>query len=490
MLLVLLVVVTTAMEHLLSGGDDGESKPEDGNVPLLRKVNDIEGGERGSAVAQNSVSTADLPFIVSVFSAKTNIAKLCKHDATSETAALNGMRVLSMAWIILGHTFLMPQAIAGYDNPDEVVGNYGAQNSYSIQLILGAEIGVDSFFFLSGFLLSHLTLAKLAKPGAKAFGVIQWVQAMVYRYLRLTPSFAFAMLVYWGITFNLSSGPFAANFQHSITRRCVNSWWSELLYLMNFVPYDPDSVCMGWTWYLGNDFIFAAIALIIIPIYCKSRVAGWGMAVIIFAASCAVTMYAVVKDNLGIYVFDAHYRAYSNEAYSRPWNRIPAYLVGVCAAWILADARASGAAERFWKSFCWTSFYTAFALAVMLFTVFAPETDFAPTTNSWGPLANGLYLVFIRPAWAAAMAAITVVCIGNANPLKEVNSFLSRSEWTALARLTCESAGCFPSPLSLSLSPLTIGHKSRRRVPRASNHHQDACRQYDNKIPLQFIRHA
>jgi hypothetical protein len=34
------------------------------------------------------------------------------------TSALNGVRVLSMVWIVLGHSFLMAGATAGYRNPD------------------------------------------------------------------------------------------------------------------------------------------------------------------------------------------------------------------------------------------------------------------------------------------------------------------------------------------------------------------------------------
>ena len=128
--LFVLVAVSTGAEHFASPEDgNGEatasiSNPENGHVPLLRKGDDIENGAKKS-MTNDSRSKSKLPFLFKVFSAKTNIGKLCKHDAKSETAALNGMRVLSMAWIILGHTFLMPQAIAGYDNPDEVVGHYG-----------------------------------------------------------------------------------------------------------------------------------------------------------------------------------------------------------------------------------------------------------------------------------------------------------------------------------------------------------------------------
>ena len=33
-------------------------------------------------------------------------------------------------------------------------------------------------------------------------------------------------------------------YQQSVFRRCNRWWWSELLYLHNFMPFDSDKVCM------------------------------------------------------------------------------------------------------------------------------------------------------------------------------------------------------------------------------------------------------
>jgi hypothetical protein len=61
--------------------------------------------------------------IVDMFSATRNLRKLVRlpPPAAEETGALNGIRSVSMLWIILGHTFLMPQAIAGYDNVEDIL---------------------------------------------------------------------------------------------------------------------------------------------------------------------------------------------------------------------------------------------------------------------------------------------------------------------------------------------------------------------------------
>jgi hypothetical protein len=60
---------------------------------------------------------------------------------------------------------------------------------------------------------------------------------------------------------------------------CRDSWWANLLYINNFVKQNSGvfnklkfiliyiflhSQCMGWTWYLANDFQLYAFAPILI----------------------------------------------------------------------------------------------------------------------------------------------------------------------------------------------------------------------------------
>ena len=70
-----------------------------------------------------------------------------------------------MLWIVLGHSFLMPQAITGYSNPDVLTAaGWGDGRAWPFQLILGAELAVDTFFFLSAFLFGFLFLKVLQSP--------------------------------------------------------------------------------------------------------------------------------------------------------------------------------------------------------------------------------------------------------------------------------------------------------------------------------------
>merc|ERR1711904_35389 len=99
---------------------------------------------------------------------------------------------------------------------------------------------------------------------------------------------------------------------------------------------------MGWTWYLGDDMIFFIISLILLPIYHARRWLGWLCILSLTAISFGVTAYLVVQNDLSIYPFDYHWSEYAYWAYSKPYTRVPAYFVGVMAAWLLNEMEQRG----------------------------------------------------------------------------------------------------------------------------------------------------
>merc|ERR1719183_3357372 len=143
---------------------------------------------------------------------------------------------------------------------------------------------------------------------------------------------------------------------------------------------------MGWTWYLGDDMIFFIISILILPIYSRRRCLGWLSVLAITAASLAVTAWLVIKYDLSIYVFDDHYKRYSHYAYSKPYTRIPAYFVGLVAAWLLDDMELRGITRetRPFTPFARMAATVAAALSavVLVFISFVSVTDFGYNKDS------------------------------------------------------------------------------------------------------------
>jgi len=95
-----------------------------------------------------------LPLAVQAFSLigpSGTIKKLFEIPSYKPTDCLNGLRVLSMIWIIVGHTFLMPNGVSGYMNSEDVLDSElnlnAAENNPLFMLVISAGNGVDTFFF-------------------------------------------------------------------------------------------------------------------------------------------------------------------------------------------------------------------------------------------------------------------------------------------------------------------------------------------------------
>merc|ERR1719329_1564349 len=362
------------------------------------------------------------------------IKKLFEMPAYKPTDSLNGLRVLSMAWIILGHTFIMPQGISGYRNQEDIaltpLNSHAAETNPLFQIIITSQISVDTFFFLSAFLLSYLTLKELRN------GKVNVCAATILRYVRLTPSLALVMLVFYKIWIFFGYGPFAVQLQDSIVSRCDESWWTEITYSMTFM--DSDKVCMGWSWYLGDDMIFFIIAMLILPIYHRNRRLGWFSVLVLTAISFGVTTFLIFKHNLNVYAFGKQYKDFSYWVYSKPYTRIPAYFVGMMAAWVLDQMEGRGITRETRPTTRSASMKATMAASLAgllcIFLVLIPSTDFGFHKESWGNFANAVFVNLSRPVWAACWSVIAILCYYDYLPM--VNGFLSHRFWTPLARLT------------------------------------------------------
>jgi len=352
------------------------------------------------------------------------------------TDCLNGLRALSLIWVVSGHSFLYPQGIMGYENPQDIattpLNSATAENNWLFMFVLNSQLSVDSFFFLGGFLFSLLTLKELTKNGGK----MDYVKTLILRYLRLTPSLAFLMLIYYLIWPVLAHGPFAPKFQNSVYHNCDEMWWTELLYIQDFYSTSSFNFCMGWDWYLGNDMTFFVVGLLLVPLYHNSRILGWCAAWILMLGATATMGGLTVVHHLAPEAMDqVHQKEYFFWAYSKPYTRIPPYLVGVMAAWILLRMEERGITAK--TGMCGPVVATLlwfFAIGLQTFINFIPATDHGDTANSWSDAADFTYMTFSRTAWAACWAILTFLCYFGHAPL--TNWILAHPIWTPFARLT------------------------------------------------------
>ena len=160
----------------------------------------------------------------------TNLIKLFETSQTSNKnssviGCLNGIRCLSMVWIILAHRFA--NILSGPTINLIYISQWIKQ--YPNMLIISGTMSVDTFFLLSGFLVTHSILKDLDR---QQFMNVPY--KYLHRYLRLTPSLAM-LIVYHVTLFKYSgSGPFWKVGVDVIEKTCKSNWWINLLYIQNY----------------------------------------------------------------------------------------------------------------------------------------------------------------------------------------------------------------------------------------------------------------
>ena len=358
--------------------------------------------------------------------------------STKQTSAaircLNGIRVISMLWVILCHTNLWV-SLTGVDNALDFLDTL---KRFSYQAVSNGFFSVDSFFFLSGVLVAYLTLRQMKRKN----GRFPYLMYYIHRYLRLTPVYAFILFFTWFMSMHLANGPhYKAEWEGGAAwQLCDKYWWTNLLYINNLHPWKFGEECIGWTWYLANDMQFFVISpLIIIPMYFLLPV---GLAI---AAALLLVSFITTAVLSGVYDFQANtfaYFAYSYVAphnittssqdllYGKPWHRIQPYLVGLVLGYLLYKQ----IKIPFSRYFKLTSYLLMWCLAIILCmsTVYGLYGTWHGHTPSLGE--NIVYNTFSRFAWAVGLALLVFACHnGYGGP---INSFLSMSVWTPLSRLT------------------------------------------------------
>jgi hypothetical protein len=160
---------------------------------------------------------------------------------------LNGIRTISMFWVIIGHTVLWYA-----ENIINPTAQAAATQSLWFTLIRGGEYAVDTFFFLSAFLAAWGVLGQLKK---KRLTARTYALFLFGRYVRLTPTYLLTVLVFWKVLPATMEGPNWASKLKGI-QACDEKFVYNVFYVNNLFPWGHTGTseeCAGWTWYLAND---------------------------------------------------------------------------------------------------------------------------------------------------------------------------------------------------------------------------------------------
>lgn len=138
------------------------------------------------------------------FNPFSNLLKILtvKEGGDKTLAVLNGVRVLSMGWVIVGHGFVFA--------PLGTVSNLATMSAIvenpTFGFVIGGIYAVDTFFWLSGFLTFYILTTKMY-PKKGNIGGMNFFMFYFHRYYRLIFPLAFTQFFMMFLVIYLGSGP-------------------------------------------------------------------------------------------------------------------------------------------------------------------------------------------------------------------------------------------------------------------------------------------
>ncbi|XP_039434445.1 nose resistant to fluoxetine protein 6-like [Culex pipiens pallens] len=330
----------------------------------------------------------------------------------------NGIRALSMVWIVVLHVIEATFAIP-YSNP---TSRKEWMRSFPVSIMYNTGIlAVDTFLALSGMLVSYNMLRELDKRGK-----INPLMMYLRRYIRISAPLAPLILLVVSFGKYLGEGPLWSSIVGREVRACSEYWWSALLYIQNYV--NPRSMCLPWTWYLSVDMqLYIVAPLLIYPLW------RWGKRVLLAIGFLAVLSIGCVFTTFLVNDFQIHDVGDGSRhkmTYYPTHARMSVWLLGTIFGYILHKTKATGVKlpARYY-TIGWASCFAALGLIIYA-TYEMLRTDF----HEYSGVADAFYEALSRSVFAICVMWIIFACVNGQGGV--IDDMLSSSLFQPLAKLS------------------------------------------------------
>ncbi|XP_076053954.1 nose resistant to fluoxetine protein 6-like [Oratosquilla oratoria] len=376
-------------------------------------------------IDRQTLRTGMLRFLL-VFSLRTNLKKIfhiSEKRPPGTIACIHGIRVLSMCWVVYGH-----QQIVNFTFFTNLFFFSQKTRSLFFQIIINTQLSVDTFFFMSGLLVSYGALRKVQRRGR-----LDVIKFFVHRIIRLMPTIALVCALNATVFRYFVSGPLSHHFDEAV-RPCRTVWWKELLFVNNF--FTSGGSCIEQNWYTAVDTQLYLIAPVLIlslyfdPVlgrailYVLSLLSVLSPAMIIRYYDLPPTLIESVQGQIVM-------EEYRTNVYLMPWCRAGPWIVGIGTGYLLFNLRGKDIGLTPFQAVAGWTVSVFLALSVLLGTWSYQRFD---NREYYDVMTQFFYGGFHRTAWALAVAWVVFVChtgYGGA-----VNAFLSYPAWQPISRLT------------------------------------------------------
>lgn len=313
------------------------------------------------AEAESIISRPCCHTLRRAFNLRRNFTSLWRRPSGT-VRELDGLRAIAVLWVVMLHTSLTwigtwsgAECLLHFPNVEQcdIPAEFRAlARSPLMQPAIYGDLGVDIFFVLSGYLIGAILFREEAAArraqdstadgstatadggsssgGGSRLSCLQTINVRRFlwsRWLRLTPAYLFAMLVFMSVKEQRDA--------------CAKWGWAHLLFINNLVgPGLTHQACMIHTWSIAIEFQFYLVSpLLILAMASLHRASGRSalvpllvpalLAVGSLGARFAWVRWALAQET------DEHVTDWSLETiYDKVWTRCCPYLAGMAVAFL------------------------------------------------------------------------------------------------------------------------------------------------------------
>ncbi|XP_040565023.2 nose resistant to fluoxetine protein 6-like [Lepeophtheirus salmonis] len=368
--------------------------------------------------------------ILLCFSVTRNAKSLLDHAQSRKgLATLDSLRFLSIVWIVLGHTWYIYTSMQQPSNLFKMTDFYG---DWVFFPLFGAMSypSVDTFFIVGGFLTAFITLKKLDK----SMGSLNFVKAFIHRYIRLTPVYAIIILFCSNLIQHLGEGPFW-NLMIESTHNCQKYWWTNLLYINNYVM--PEFACMRPTWYLACDFQLYLLGILVMWILWKNEKLGQMLLFTLLIVSTLIPgVLTFINDWGPINTVSFRDPFWGNYFYQMTYTRASPYIYGMIFGYFLwkKNIHRERGLSKAQLIIGWSIFLIPFLSIMYGFTnSWSMNVDCTHNRGCFTTTEAVIFASIGRLSWGISISWLIYVCYKGYGGC--VNTFLSNSIFLPLNRL-------------------------------------------------------
>ncbi|CAN7941136.1 unnamed protein product, partial [Ixodes hexagonus] len=284
--------------------------------------------------------------------------------------------------------------------PARVVNVLRYADNWETMILTGGYLAVDTFFFLSGFLLIH----NILKQKSNRFLVT--LIAILRRYIRSTVPLVFMMACFYLLPL-IATGPDSKSLYTKYYSEVKDHWIGILLQVRNFQGGFENAV-LPHIWYLAADYQFFVVSLLVIQLLRSNQTWTTAAFVSLSLSSCLIATWKVHNTNLLPFLIGVSERIGTvydtlNFSYVLPFYHGVCFFTG-CISVLLVQWYTNRSLPMFLQLSGW-----GIAVACGLCCLFM-KFDWYRGTQSTSEACKLAYAFFDRILWSISLMWISFVC--------------------------------------------------------------------------------